>query len=252
MFGLGEKIQTVYRRDRSVFWLRITENIDGSYNIAVNSHLFSCIKFHFPELEDASPTKWIENDRYEYFDLWIPATKTDLIDLSRIKQWAEFAGDKCLWITPSQEMRLHFPPDALDYCIAGDFNFDFTTGQRTILGDAEYQVKYGNISDEHKNECLATLKDTLIKTADLLPIKNAAFSLFPKLIFSSIPSESGKNNSFIQELVYAVSFNYHFSETIIPILNISKPQMKSLSREEKIRAWKSIYETPKNIDIHFK
>ena len=177
MFGLREKTQTVYKRDRSIFWLRITENTNGSYNIDVNSHLLSCIRFHFPELEEASPTKWVESGRYDYFDLWIPATKTDLIDLSRIKQWAEFAGNKCLWITPSSEMQLHFSPNTLDYCIAGDFNFDFTTpGQRTILGDAEYQVKYGNISDAHKRECLATLQDAIIKTADLLPIKKAVFS----------------------------------------------------------------------------
>lgn len=250
MFGFREKIQTEYKRDRSFFWFRITENTDGSYNIAVNSHLLSCIKFHFPELEDASPTKWDKNSRYDYFDLWIPASNADLIDLSCIKRWAEFAGNRCLWITPSQEMLLHFHPDALDYCIAGDFNFDFTTGQRTILGDAEYKVKYGNISDEQKKECFAILQKSIIKLADLLPIKKAGFSRYSNLIFSSIPAETSKNNSFIQDLVYAASVNYDSAGTIIPTLNISKPQMKSLSREEKISVWKSIYETPANIDIN--
>lgn len=249
MFEFREKIQTEYRRDRSFFWFRITENTDGSYNIAIKSHLLPCIRFHFPELEDASPRKWVKNDLYDYYDLWIPTTKTDLIDLSCIKQWAEFAGSRCLWIPPSPEMQHHFPPDALDYCIAEDFNFDFTTGQRTILGDAEYQVKYGNISDEHRNAYLATLQESLIKTADLLPIKKAAFPLYQRLIFSSIPAEAGKNNSFIQELVYAVSVKYDSAETIIPVLNISKPQMKSLSREDRIRTWKSIYESPENINI---
>ena len=39
MFGVREKVQTEYKKNRSSFWLRITENSDGSYNFDTKSHL---------------------------------------------------------------------------------------------------------------------------------------------------------------------------------------------------------------------
>ena len=249
MFGVREKVQTEYKKNRSSFWLRITENSDGSYNFDAKSHLVSCINFHFPKLEKISPKGWTKNRLYDYSSLWIPASHTDEVNLSDIKRWAEFAGKGCVWIIPSSEMLKYFSPDTIKYCIAGDFNFDKDEDSRTPLGKAENLVKYGHLTNEDKKTYMEILSNSIVNIAKLLPIRPTVFFRLRPLIISTIPTEENKLNNFLEELTQNVCCAFDYAETIAPTLKISKPQMKSLSLVEKINAWKEIYSTADNIDL---
>ena len=250
MFWFRKKVRTEYKKNRSIFWLRITENCDGSYNFDTKNHLVSCINFHFPELEEISPKGWSKNKLYDYSSLWIPASRTGDINLSDIKQWAEFAGNECVWIIPSSEMLNYFSPNTMNYCIAGDFNFDKDEDSRTPLGEAENLVKYGHLTIENKKNYMEILSNSIVNIAGLLPIRPTVFFRPRPLIFSTIPAEANKSNNFLAELTQNLCCVFNCADAIIPTLKILKPQMKSLSLAEKINTWKKIYSTPDNIDLN--
>ena len=250
MFCFRGKVRTEYKKNRSSFWLRITENCDGSYNFDTKNHLVSCINFHFPKLEAISPKGWSKNKLYDYSSLWIPASRTGDINLSDIKRWAEFAGNECVWIIPSSEMLGYFSQNTMDYCIAGDFNFDKDEDSRTPLGEAENLVKYGHLTIENKKNYMEILSNSIVNIAGLLPIRPTVFFRPRPLIFSTIPAEANKSNNFLAELTQNLCCVFNCADAIIPTIKILKPQMKSLSLAEKINTWKKIYSTPDNIDLN--
>ena len=249
MFGFREKIQTEYKRDRSVFWFRITENQDGGYNFDINQDFVRCIDFRFPELEATSPTRWRKNDKFDYLSLWIPADRAHEIDLNAIKEWAEFAGNECIWIKP-RRMIQYFPDGTLEFCIAGDLNVDIEHSRKTRLGEAEHQVKYGTLTDGERRFFFDILKTSIVKMENLLPIPQVPFERITPLIFSSIPAEPVKNNSFVQNLTSIASTNFYSSSAINPVLNIHKPQIKSIRVEDKINSWRTIYSNSRNINLN--
>ena len=76
----------------------------------------------------------------------MPANRVDQVDVDEIKQWAEFAGNQCVWLKLGNQLQAHFSGSEVDHCIAGDFNFttdgSSTIGPRSELGEAEFQLKY--------------------------------------------------------------------------------------------------------------
>ena len=241
-----------YRRDRSAFFLCINENNDGGCNIVTNTYMHNCIDFHFSELNEASPTGW-KHTPTEYLNIWIPSDKISGIDLDKITNWTQYAGNQCLWLTPNTQIQQYFSGSEIDYCIAGDFNFSPADGwNRTILGEAEYQIKYcfnGVITNAEATPYVKTLKEEMMHIASLLPINlTSSFRISPLLV-SPIPAEQGKSK-FSQALANYVHGQIPGSRLLQPVITITKPEMKSLPLSDKIRFWKKLY-TNNNLQIDY-
>lgn len=241
---------TEYKRGRSVFWMRINENDDGGFNFFVSQSVSSIVKHHFPELEQASPTGWkVGKSRTE--NIWIPPDRADQIDINEIKEWAEFAGNQCVWLNLGKHLQDHFNGEEIDFCIASDFNFTTdgsgNIGPRSALGEAVNKLKYhhGEISPEDRQKHGHELTQALPDMFDLLPLTGVGTSSGP--IVSPIPAEDGHG-----KLAWACArflAKNKGAELIEPKLLLKKPEMKGLSFDKKIEIWKAIYQDENSIDL---
>ena len=241
---------TFFNRSRSAFWMRVNENEDGSLNFFVSQDVVGVVKYHFPELEQASPTGWKQgNNNTE--NIWVPANRVDQVDVDEIKQWAEFAGNRCVWLKLGNQLRDHFSGLEVDHCIAGDFNFTIdetgAIGPRSVLGEAEYQLKYhlGELTQVKKQEYCAVMSQSLLDAFDLLPLRGIGTPEGPAV--SPIPAQEESS-----KLAWALA--KHVAERkgvgfIKPRLLVQKPQMKQLTIQQKVAAWTQIYQTANSVAI---
>lgn len=246
-----------FTRKRSAFWMRVNENDDGSCNVFASQDVSAVVKHHFPELEDASPTGWrIGNKNTE--NVWIPENRIDQIDVDEIKQWAEFAGNHCVWLKLGKHLQGHFTGNELDYCVAADFNFTTdgsgNIGPRSTLGEAEWQLKYhlGELTSEKKQQYCTAMSQSLLSAFDLLPLRHRSafgFSIqaVAPAVVSPIPAQDGPTK-------LAWAFAKHVAERkglgfVEPCLLVQKPQMKQLNVAQKVAAWTAIYQTANSVAL---
>lgn len=239
---------TVYKRSRSAFYLRINENDDGSFNFLMSQDVLFVFNQRFPELAIASPTGWQQSKNTKNLkNLWIPLNRAPQINLSEIKQWAEFAGNQCVWLKSPKNQ---FDGTEIDCCIATDFNFT-TDGQKIVgrsdLGEAEYKLKYHSteISSEKKQEYAALMSQSLLNAFDLLPLRFHMPSA--GLVVSPIPAQAPDSS-----LAWAIAKHVAQSKGatfVEPRLLVPKPQMKQLTIQQKVAAWTNIYQTSQSIQL---
>ena len=241
---------TVFNRNRSAFWMRVNENDDGSLNFFVSQDVVAVVKYHFPELEQASPTGW-KQGKNNTKNIWVPANRVDQVDVDEIKQWAEFAGNQCVWLKLGNQLQDHFSGSEVDHCIAGDFNFTTdgsgTIGPRSVLGEAEFQLKYhlGELTQEKKQEYCTVMSQSLLEAFDLLPLRGIGTPESP--VVSPIPAQEGSSK-------LAWAFAKHVAERkgvgfIEPRLLVQKPQMKQLTIQQKVTVWTTIYQTANSVAL---
>ena len=242
---------TVYNRTRSAFWLRINENDDGGYNFIVADAVMPVFRHHFGEIEDASPTKW-KPAKNNALNIWVPSNRAHRIDVEKIKRWAEFAGNKCVWLGLGKLLQGRFRSTDLEHCIAGDFNFTTTggaIGTRTALGQAEYRLKYhfGELTSEEKQQHTEIMVRALRDMLALLPLRVGPIWLGAHPTISTIPSQADSSR-------IALAFAKHLAQQsdlsfTAPTLTVPKPKMKALSIDQKIDTWTTIYAQPDAVDI---
>lgn len=240
---------TCYKRDRSSFFLAIQSFDNGSCYITINRMIKECFIFHFPELEDTSTNRW-KSKHNNCCSIWIPSDRAGDSFKDKICFWAQQAN-QFLWLSPnSSPIRSHFNGADIPYCFAGDFNLQLDgTAQRTVLGEAEYRVKYGDISDEKRSYYLSLLMQSIKQMACFLPIPKRPLYRFPSLFFSSIPLAQDRCDSFVHQLITFAGSQFTSAQIITPTLRVQKPEMKNLSLNDKIQAWQSIYSDSANINI---
>ena len=252
LWGITLETTSVYTRQRSTFWLRVNENADGGYNFFVSEAVLPVFKHHFSEVEDASPTGWKTGKGHTQY-IWVPENRSAGIDVNEIKEWAEFAGNQCVWLGLSKHLQGHFTDSELDYCVAGDFNFTIDTdgniGHRSALGEAEFKLKYhlGDISEADKKRYIECMVRALQDIVEILPVRLGSKWFGPPPIVSPIPAQSDSS-----QLAWA--FAKHIAEKndlpfLAPTLNLTKPKMKELSIDQKTATWNSIYTQPNAIAI---
>ena len=247
---------TTYKRNRSSFFLRINENGDGSYNFFAPQAIRHVLGFHFKEICEASPTGW-KNASHNLLNIWVPSDNADQIDIRRIKDWAQLAGNHRVWLGLNKHLQGHFTGNELDYCIAGDFNFivsdDDKITERSDLGNAEWSLKYhyGTLSEDEREQYCRIMVEALINMIGLLPVRlhkrKFDFGFFTPPIISPIPTQKDSN-----KLAYAFAKHVAHTQDIAflePTLAVEKPKMKQLNIEEKIATWKSIYATHNAVNI---
>jgi len=175
----------------------------------------------------------------------------DQVDVDEIKQWAEFAGNQCVWLKLGSQLQDHFSGSEIAHCIAGDFNFTIdgsgTIGSRSVLGEAEFQLKYhlGELTKKKKHEYCAVMSQSLLNAFDLLPLRGIGTPADP--VVSPIPAQEGSSK-------LAWAFAKHIAERkglglIEPCLLVQKPQMKQLTIQQKVAAWTQIYQTANSVAL---
>lgn len=237
---------TVYRRDRSAFFLAINQ-IDNGYTIVMTPYIQECFCFHFQNFVDVSPTGW-QITKNNYLSIWIPQDRVPYVDFDALLKWAQYAGCQCVWLDLNPYIESSFTGAEMDYCIAGDFNFVSSDEklERTELGEAEYRLKYKSklLTEEEGLDFLKKIIDELLEMACLLPINHSP------LFVSSIPCEQGKEN-FSHILASTVQSYIKNTNMLHPTISISKPEVKLIGLEDKIAFWKNLYLDKRNVLVDY-
>lgn len=224
----------LFKKNRSFFWLCIRKNADSSYNFIASSGIKDVFGYHFQDVLRASPKGW-EQGRNNTSSLWVPCNNLSMINVESIITWAEFAGNQCVWLSGNEY---------LDFCIAADFNFEATDTQpwpRTILGEAEYWLKYhrDKLTEEAKNNHVNNVCTAIMRVYNLLPL--ACKQSPPQkssAIISSVP-DNGDNGKLAPALAWYTAKQATLP-FLRPILSTVKPPMKNLTEEEKKASWDSL------------
>ena len=219
--------------------MRVNDNEGSDFNFLTPPYFLSVINHHFPELENASPKGW-EPTPSGYRNIWIPKDRVDRIDVDKIRKWAEFACNQCVWLKLGKNLENHFTGTELDLCVAADFSGTFddvSNFSRSELGMAEYQLKYNlrELTQDQKLRYFKPMENALLAAFDLLPLS------LESTVVSSIPSQKGSSR-------IAVGFAGHVAkckecEFIEPRLLVAKPEMKGLPLGERVEMWNTIYST---------
>lgn len=232
-----------YRQERSKFWLRIHENDDSS-TFVTDEFGADLINGVFPDLARCSPKGWNQKDS-GVFTLWIPDDCMDEDDFKEVTDWAERA-DQHLWLGPNKHTRPYFDGEELDYCLAAGWNFSFETGERTELGEAEYQLKYqlpqGNVSDKEEAEYRDTLLSAVLDCVDCLPYNMDDF------VVTTLPAVKEKQDKLAWQLARDVAEELDVKFAGVTLLT-DKPDMKNQPVGEKIRLWRDILSDEDNLSI---
>lgn len=238
-----------YKRPRSKFWLKIRD--DDNVTISANRMVKRLVNKVSPDLKEYSFKGWKESEQYEdVFSLWIPADRKDRAfrsALEKLEEWAEQANQH-IWLGTNKHTRDEFYGDEVDYCLAADWNKDFDTGERTDVGEAEYQMKYNYyqgqrpVDPEDAKEYAGTLASAILDCADCLPFDLEDF------IVTAIPAAKAGRKKLAWRLAEytAGQLGAEFMEAK---LTKDKPQMKNTSVEDKIDIWREIYDDKDMVEL---
>lgn len=234
-----------YKQHRSKFWLKIYD--DNDYvNIITTEVIKNIINSAFPLLEDIGPKGWCPT-KYspENYSLWIPRDRVDDDQIEALKNWSENANLH-IWLGVNHNTESYFQGEELDYCVATDWNRLFgDSGNRTVVGEAEYQLKYpyarGEISEEQKDAYVSTLCKAIIDTIALLPIRGR------NLLVCTIPATREEQHKLSWAIAHFVCNSLQAEFLNVALLR-SKPKTKELSVNEKIEVWRKIY-TENAVDL---
>lgn len=220
---------------------------DDSTTICANSMTKDLINLTFPYLKALSPTGW-RYKKENFYTLWLPDDRIDCNSLCKIKNWAELASHY-IWLGLNKNISRYFTGAEVDFCIAADWNYLFENlEKRTVVGEAEYQLKYKVPSNlvpslqvlQYKN----IAKNAIMSCVDLLPKK------IENLVVTTIPATRGRQYGFAYSLARFVAQKLQVPFVKITLMN-EKPQMKNQTVEDKLRIWDEIYSDPHNLDIPY-
>lgn len=220
-------------RNRSRFWLRIYDN-ESAITIVASDTTKELIQRAFPQIEADSPKGWKDNAN-NGGSLWLPYDCYSWEDIEELKIWAE-ETNKYIWLGTNKNTEKFFWGSELDLCVANDWNFNFETRQRTMVGEAEYYLKYhaGQLPEEKRREYIRILANAVLECVSALPVD------FSNYIVTTIPAVESDQ----RKLSWALA-RYVSRMTNIPFaaltLSKEKPQMKTLPMEQKITTWRQIY-----------
>lgn len=232
-----------FYRDRSVLYISIHDNGD-SINISANDISIYLINSCFPDLECCSPTGWKKSPQHDNLStLWLPNDCIDEEEMKSFVAWANNANNH-IWLSPNRNTRDFFTGEEIDHCVACDWNYDFEAGRRTLLGYAEWLLKYhaDEYSENERARCEEAAYQALIRCINCLPIDPEQYVIVP------IPAVKRKQNKLAWKLAEMASS--YLEIPICPITLVKdKPEMKQQPVANKIRIWRSIYQADELIDI---
>ena len=227
-----------YKKTRSKFWLKIFDDEATHTNISANKMVMGLLQEISPHLISCSPKGWKESSNIPgNYNLWIPNDRMDWEALENVETWAERANQH-IWLGTNKNTAPYFCGDEVDYCLAADWNIDLESQKHTIIGEAEYQLKY-NLPKELINKEDAHQYASLLTTAVLdciacLPINPSNF------VVVSIPATEEKQKKLAWKLAKHIAKKIE-RPFIKATLKSEKPQMKEQTVEDKVRIWRKIF-----------
>ena len=227
-----------YKRDRSKFWLKIFDDEMDHTNISANRMVKELLQGISPQLISCSPKGWRKSLHYaDNYNLWIPNDQMDWEALELVEAWAEKANQH-IWLGTNKNTASYFNGDEVDYCLAADWNINFGFQKRTIIGEAEYQLKYNSprnvLSKEEASNYWSILSDSILDCISCLPINLADF------IILSMPSVKENQTKLAWQLAQYIA-QIKNCPFVKATLQIDKPEMKAQSFDNKIRIWRDIF-----------
>lgn len=227
-----------YKKTRSKFWLKIFDDEATHTNISANKMVMGFLQEISPHLISCSPKGWKESSNIPgNYNLWIPNDRMDWEALENVKTWAERANQH-IWLGTNKNTAPYFCGDEVDYCLAADWNIDLESQKRTIIGEAEYQLKYnlpkGLINKEDAHQYASLLTTAVLDCIACLPINLSNF------VVVSIPATEEKQKKLAWKLAKHVAKKIEHP-FIKATLKSEKPQMKEQTVEDKVRIWRKIF-----------
>lgn len=182
-----------YKKTRSKFWLKIFDDEATHTNISANKMVMGLLQEISPHLISCSPKGWKESSNIPgNYNLWIPNDRMDWEALENVETWAERANQH-IWLGTNKNTVPYFCGDEVDYCLAADWNIDLESQKRTIIGEAEYQLKYnlpkGLINKEDAHQYASLLTTAVLDCIACLPINLSNF------VVVSIPATEEKQKN---------------------------------------------------------
>ncbi len=161
--------------------------------------------------------------------LWFPADVLKEEDLAQIQDWKEHLETYVL-LGRNPHLDGHFA-DELDYCMALDFNYLPAEVKRTVIGEAEYQLKY-----QRSMAHFVALKAALVEALDYLPLDEQSRQ---SVEITWVPAHATKE-SVPRDLAQAIA-EATGHDLVAADLLIDKGALKGLPVALKIPEWKRIY-----------
>lgn len=227
-----------YKKTRSKFWLKIFDDEATHTNISANKMVMGLLQEISPHLISCSPKGWKESSNIPgNYNLWIPNDRMDWEALENVETWAERANQH-IWLDTNKNTTPYFCGDEVDYCLAADWNIDLESQKRTIIGEAEYQLKYnlpkGLINKEDAHQYASLLTTAVLDCIACLPINLSNF------VVVSIPATEEKQKKLAWKLAKHIAKKIE-RPFIKATLKSEKPQMKEQTVEDKVRIWRKIF-----------
>lgn len=227
-----------YKKTRSKFWLKIFDDEATHTNISANKMVMGLLQEISPHLISCSPKGWKESSNIPgNYNLWIPNDQMDWEALENVETWAERANQH-IWLGTNKNTAPYFCGDEVDYCLAADWNIDLESQKRTIIGEAEYQLKYnlpkGLINKEDAHQYASLLTTAVLDCIACLPINLSNF------VVVSIPATEEKQKKLAWKLAKHIAKKIE-RPFIKATLKSEKPQMKEQTVEDKVRIWRKIF-----------
>lgn len=232
-----------FTRERSGLYISVHDN-GNSINISANDMSINLINGCFQDLVYCSPTGWRKSAHHDNIStLWLPNDCVDEEEIYAFIQWADNAN-KHIWLNLNRNTKDYFSGEEIDYCVACDWNYDFGAESRTLLGYAEWLLKYhaDEYTETERIRCEEVVNQALINCINCLPSDISQYVIVP------IPAVRYKQDKLAWKLAEMVSS--YLEAPIYPMTLIKdKPEMKQQPVAEKIRIWRSIYQADELIDI---
>lgn len=182
---------------------------------------------------------WQVNEkRNDMYNLWLPYGKYEDSDIADFEYWCHETAEERLWLGLNKNIWDYFTNE-LDYCIASDWNFvrGWNSGERTTVGEAEYQLKYN--SDKLQNAQREYYEDILLsevlKSLDCLPLAERS-----RTLVSALPANEDGQRKLAWQLAKEVA-EQNSLVFANAALCIDKPEMKGLPVKRKLESWNNIY-----------
>lgn len=227
-----------YKKTRSKFWLKIFDDEATHTNISANKMVMGLLQEISPHLISCSPKGWKESSNIlGNYNLCIPNDRMDWEALENVETWAERANQH-IWLGTNKNTAPYFCGDEVDYCLAADWNIDLESQKRTIIGEAEYQLKYNLpkelIHKEDAHQYASLLTTAVLDCIACLPINLSNF------VVVSIPATEEKQKKLAWKLAEHIAKIIE-RPFIKATLKSEKPQMKEQTVEDKVRIWRKFF-----------
>jgi len=236
----------VHSRSQLSYYRHPFEN--GAQCIYLSSDTYpELFRLRFPAVYRQAPNGWQQKaDRPNQKYIWFPPDAIDEETIAEIDAWGARFQDYIL-LGLNDNLKNSFSTE-LDFCLAVSFNRLDPESERTIMGEAEFQLKYRleELTGDDKKKYAKRLMRGLSEGFDDLPLLSA-----DNVLISAIPADEPGKKKLAWRLAKALARKKE-CEFLAATLKCSRRSLKTLSLQEKIAEWQEVFESEGCVDLSHK